>query len=127
MAYPMSATKLVYQCIVNSIDFDPIPLPSEDEDGDVAPVWIVDSTSTMDYLNIVLPSDEAILEAMTGVEIPWDDLHHHSYFLPSLQEVESNLSSPYFSGNIHNPLVPSHIYAEGNMSSILKTIPVNIS
>jgi hypothetical protein len=35
-----------------------------------------------DFLDFELSSDEAILEAMTMVSIPWEDLHHGLCFLP---------------------------------------------
>jgi len=86
-------------------------------------------TSTQDYLDTVLPSKEAILEAMMGFDRPWDDLHHHSYFLPLLREIESSLSSPSTSDvhTILNPLALAQFFVEGNMSVISRTIPVNIS
>lgn len=67
---------------------------------------------------------------MTGAERPWDDLHHQSYFLLDLHEVESKLSNPSSSGSVHkilNSLAPSHIFSKSNMSNILETILVNIS
>jgi len=30
----------------------------------------------------IFNSDEDIMEAMTTPDYPWDDMHHHSYFLP---------------------------------------------
>ena len=36
----------------------------------------------------VFPSDEAIIEAMSGIEPPWEELHHRSYFLPPLDRLE---------------------------------------
>jgi hypothetical protein len=35
-----------------------------------------------DFSNFELPSDEAILEAMTTISIPWEDLHCGLCFLP---------------------------------------------
>jgi hypothetical protein len=35
-----------------------------------------------DFSDFELPSDEAILEAMTIVSIPWEDLHHGLCFVP---------------------------------------------
>ena len=40
------------------------------------------------YLDTVFPSDEAIIEAMLGVEPPWEELHHRYYFLPELDRLE---------------------------------------
>ena len=67
---------------------------------------------------------------MTGVDIPWDDLHHLSYFLPDLSEVESSFPSPVSPGPVHpvlNPLAPAQVFFEGNMVVISPTILVNIS
>jgi hypothetical protein len=35
-----------------------------------------------DFLDVELPSDEAILDAMTTVSIPWEDLHRGLCYLP---------------------------------------------
>jgi len=65
-----------------------------------------------------------------GVDRSWDDLHHQSYFLPELCEVESSLSSPSLTGDVQtilNPLAPTHIFSKGNMSIISEIVLVNIS
>ena len=95
----------------------------------MAPAWSFDSNSALDCLDSVLPSEEAILEVMMGIDRPWEDLHHRSYFLPPLQEVESRFSKLVGSDvfTVSNPLAPTHVRAEGNMSVISKTIPINIS
>ena len=68
--------------------------------------------------------------AMLGPEIPWDDLHHRSYFLPELRRIEArefvltvNADSPC----PINPLAMDEVHAEGNMASIATTIPIDIS
>src|SRR5690606_22103443 len=60
---------------------------------------------------------------------PWEDLHHRSYFLPPVQEVESRFSELFTSDvcTVSNPLAPIHFRAEGNMLVISKTISINIS
>lgn len=88
MTYPISTIEIAYQSIVDSTDSNPILVSTEDVDDDVAPVWKIDSTLVMDFLDIVLPYEEEILESMIGVEILWDDLHYRSYFLPNLCKVE---------------------------------------
>jgi len=59
-----------------------------------------------------------------GVDRPWDDgLHHRSYFLPHLWDVEPNLSSHYTS-DVHvvsNPLAPTQFSAKGNV--ITQVVP----
>ena len=67
---------------------------------------------------------------MTGIDRPWDDFHHRSYFLPDLSEVGTSFPSPPSPGPVHpvlNPLALAHVYAEGNMAMISATISVNIS
>ena len=67
---------------------------------------------------------------MTGIDRPWDDLHHWYYFLPDLSEVESSFPSLVSPGPIRpvlNPLASTQVHAEGNMAMISPTILVNIS
>ena len=110
MEFPMSAAKIAYSSIVDSVDSIPASLSLDELDGDVALAWTLSSSSAQDCLDTTLPSKEAILEAMTSVERPWDDLHHRSYFLPDLSEVESSFPSPLSPGSVHpvlNPLAPA--------------------
>lgn len=89
----------------------------------------LDSTYTMDCLDMVLPSKEAILKAMMGVYQPWEDLHHHSYFLPPLLEVKSRFSNLLTSDvcTVSNPLALEHTRSKGNMLAISKIVSINIS
>ena len=84
MAFPIFAAKISYESIVDFVDSLPIFLSPEELDGYVGLTWKLSSSSAEDHLDTVIPSKEAILEAMTGVEIPRDDLHHRSYFIPDL-------------------------------------------
>ena len=52
------------------------------------PAWAVESSHAHDFLDDVFPSDEAIIEAMSGVDPPWEELHHRSYFLRVLNHME---------------------------------------
>ena len=52
------------------------------------PTWVVESSHAHDFLDDVFPSNEAIIEAMSGVEPPWEELHHRSYFLCKLDCME---------------------------------------
>ena len=52
------------------------------------PAWAVQSSHVHNFLDSVFPSDEEIIEAMSGVEPPWEELHHRSYFLPELDCLE---------------------------------------
>ena len=40
------------------------------------PAWEVETSHSHDCLNDVFPLDEAILEAMSRVKQPWEELHH---------------------------------------------------
>jgi hypothetical protein len=42
----------------------------------------VDPPRSRDFSYFELPSDETILESMTTVSIPWEDLHHGFCFIP---------------------------------------------
>jgi hypothetical protein len=77
-----------------------------------------------------LPSDEAVIEAMTSPDKPWEDIHHRSYFLPELSRIEAGEFTVTMTGDrsCHtNPLATHKIYAEGNMETIAEMIPINIS
>ena len=52
------------------------------------PAWVVESSHPHGSVNDVFPLDEAIIEAMSMVEPPWEELHHRSYFLPELDRLE---------------------------------------
>jgi len=51
--------------------------------------------ASRDCLDMVLPTNEAILEALIGLEKTWEDMHRRSYFLPDLDKVKS--------GEFHKP------------------------
>jgi hypothetical protein len=78
----------------------------------------------------VFPSNEVIHEALTSLDRPWDDLHHRSYFLPELRRIEAGefvLTMTGYRSCPINPLEMHAVYTEGNMASITKTIPIDIS
>ena len=65
---PLSAVEVAYQAIVNTI-VDPVLVPptfSQEPKESYLPAWEENSLYTDDYLDMVLPLDEAILEAMSG-------------------------------------------------------------
>ena len=86
--------------------------------------------SHLDCLDDFFPSNEAILEAMSRVEKPWEELHHRSYFLPKLDRMECDDFRDIVSENIGIPMVPLSSFgqmADGNMVNLSLTIPINIS
>ena len=62
---PLSATEVAYQAITRTV-VDPIPVPltvSEELEEAYMPSWVENSLHYRDCLDMVLPSDGAILEA----------------------------------------------------------------
>ena len=79
---------------------------------------------------MVLPSDEAILEAMCGRGKICEELHHRSYFLPDLSRIENQEFHMRLSDDVDTPINPlprEGIFVEGNMENISTTISINIS
>ena len=67
---------------------------------------------------------------MSGVEKPWEELHHRSYFLPKLDRMECDDFRVILSKNIGRPVVPFSSpgqMVDGNMTNLSPTIPINIS
>ena len=128
---PFPATMIAYQANLDQVA-KPSPSSSrtEEEDPYVLPTWAVESSYAHDFLDDVFPSDEAIIESMLGVEPPWEDLHHRSYFLPKLNHMEHEEYREILSEKIGSPVVPlssSSQMADGNMENLSPTIPINIS
>jgi hypothetical protein len=74
--------------------------------------------------------DEAIVEAMNCPNRPWNDMHHHSYFLPYIFSIEQDDFISTLSDMVIHVVVPLDtciIYAEGNMVSISPTVMFDIS
>jgi hypothetical protein len=115
MAMPLSTAEVAYN-IVQQTSANPDLAPPQELDPVLEPIWAQDSLTTHDPLDLVFPSDEVILEAMTGPDRPWDDLHHRSYFLPELRRVEAGEFTTTMNGDATcpvNPLAMHKIYVEG--------------
>ena len=67
--------------------------------------WVVKSSHAHDFLDSIFPSDEAIIEAMSRVGPPWEELHHRSYFLPELDHLECEDYRGILSERIGSPMV----------------------
>ena len=82
---PFPVTMVVYQANIDQVA-EPSPSSSwtEKEDLSVLPIWAVESSHSYDCLNDFFPSDEAILEAMSGIEQPWEELHRDGVSFLSL-------------------------------------------
>jgi hypothetical protein len=129
MFTPLSAAEVAYS-LVHQTSATPDPIPAQELDLLLEPIWAQDSLIDTDSLDLVFPSDEAIIEAMTGPDKPWDGLHHRSYFLPELHRIEAGEFTITMTGDQPCPinlLATQDIYAEGNMATIAEMIPINIS
>ena len=131
MDVSFSTAMIAYQVNLDCVE-EPSPssLWTEEEDLYVLPAWAVESSHSHDFLDDVFPSGEAILEAMSGVEQPWEELHHRSYFLPKLDRMDCDDFMAILSKNIGSPMVPLSslgMMADGSMDNLSPTIPINIS
>ena len=127
----LPTTMLGYQSNIECVA-NPSPSSSwmEEEDPYVLPAWAVQSSHVHDFLDSIFPSDEVIIEVMSGVEPSWKELHHRSYFLPELGCLEHEDFREVLSERIGSPMVPlssPSLMADGNMVNISPTIPINIS
>jgi hypothetical protein len=129
MSTPLSAAEVAYSLVQQNLaTLDPIP--TQELDPLFEPIWAQDSLIDTDSLDLVFPSDKAIIEAMTGPDRPWEDLHHRSYFLPELHRIEAGEFTITMMGDQPCPinlLATQDIYVEGNMVTITEMIPINIS
>ena len=104
MSFP--ATLVVYQANLDHV-VEPSPSSSqmEEEDPYVLPTWAVESSHSHDFLDDFFSSNEAILEAMSRIEQPWEELHHRSYFLPKLDRLECDDFRAILSEKVGRPMV----------------------
>jgi hypothetical protein len=129
MSMPLSATEVAYS-LVHQTSSHTDPSPAQELDPLLEPIWAQGSLAHTDSLDLVLPYDEAIIEAMTSPDKPWKNLHHRSYFIPDLSRIEVGEFTVTMTGDRPcpiNPLATHEVYAEGNMATITKTLPINIS
>ena len=85
---------------------------------------------SQDLLEMVLPFDEAILEAMSIMERSWKDMLQRASFLFATSGLRIDEHGIIIHGSMEwyrSPLTTYELYAEGNMSNISKTISINIS
>ena len=104
---PLLAALIAYQDNLKSV-VEPCSSSSrmEEEDPYVLAAWVVQSSHAHDCLDTVFPSDEVIIEAMSGVEPPWEEIHHRSYFLPLLDHLEHEDYREILSQRVGSPMIP---------------------
>jgi hypothetical protein len=129
MGMPLSSVEVAYS-IFQQASVNPDPTPAQELDPIIEPIWAQGSLANIYSLDLVFPSYEVILEELTSLDRPWDDLHHRSYFLPKLRRIEAGEFVLTMTGDrscLVNPMAMHAIYDEGNMESITETIPIDIS
>jgi hypothetical protein len=120
MSSPLFAVEFVYSIVQQALT-DPDSTLAQDLDPVLETIWAQGSLANTNSLYLVSPLDEEILEALTSLDKPWDDLHHISYFLLDLRRIEAGefvLTMIGESSCLVNPLAMHAVYAEGNMESI---------
>ena len=60
-------------------------------------------TSISNPFQQVFHTDESIREFLSMDELPWDDLHHRSFFLPEIDRFEIDFSSIYTIDYVKEP------------------------
>jgi hypothetical protein len=61
MSMPLSTAEVAYS-LVQQASVDPDPTPAQELDPILEPIWAQGSLADTDSLDLVLPSDEAILK-----------------------------------------------------------------
>jgi hypothetical protein len=70
MSMPLFAVEAAYSLVQKaSADID--PTPSQELDPILESIWAQGSLDDTDLLDLVFPSDESIIEAMTSPDKPW--------------------------------------------------------
>jgi hypothetical protein len=93
------------------------------------PSWLDSLSSTFDYILQIFPSDESIMEIIIIKEVPWDDNHDHSSFLPSLDEIEKHIHSIFPDGvfdSPQSPILTRDTISDGNLGNISSMISIDI-
>lgn len=92
------------------------------------------SSSSVDFSAPIFHSNEEILESLTTQDYPWDDLQHHSYFLPypTCPSNQYTIESKYFflhgKVNWFKNLIPMpEAFEDMNLTYISPNIEVDIS
>ena len=86
------------------------------------------STSDSTTFFELVHTDEQIHEILSVDDLPWEDLHHRSLFLPELDHFENDFSSIFTTDYVKEPQNPlQHPESELNLGNISRTVPIEIS
>jgi hypothetical protein len=128
-AMPLSLAEASYTAIQSTS-------PSMDDQHLLAPdtysmpSWLNSLSSAFDYISQIFPSDESIMEMLSIDEVPWDDNHHRSSFLPPLEEIQEDIHSippPDVVDSPQSPILTQDTISEGNLGNISSMVVIDIS
>jgi hypothetical protein len=57
------------------------------------PSWLDSLSFSFNYILLIFPSNESIMEMINIEEVPWDENHHQSSFLLNLEKIEEDIHS----------------------------------
>jgi hypothetical protein len=126
---PLSPPKTSYIAIQSNS-------PSSDDqhllapDSYLMPSWLNSLSSVIDYISQIFPSDESIMEMLSIDDVPWDDSHHQSSFLPPLEEIQEDIHFVFPRDVVDFPqsaILTQDTLSEGNLGKISSTIVIDIS
>ena len=61
-------------------------------------------------------------------DLPWEDLHHRSLFLPEIDHFENDFSSIFMTDYVKEPQnLKQNLYSELNLGNISRTVLIDIS
>jgi hypothetical protein len=122
---PVEATYIAIQYTSPSLDNSHLLAP----DAYSVPSWLDSLSSIVDYISQIFPSDESIMKMLNIDNLPWDDNHHRSSFLPPLEEIHQEIHSvfpPNVTNSPQSPILTQDTLSEGNMGNISTTIVIDI-
>jgi len=122
---PLSPYELAYEAVqfftnLHSTEIDQMNVVGEES--------LFASTSELITFPEIVSSDEQLREILSVDDLPWEDLHHRSSFLPEDGSLENEFSSIFTAEYVkeaHDPI--KHPDSEQNLGNISRTIPIDIS
>jgi len=76
-------------CNTSSFDIDQVNAINDD----YSPLPWLEIVSLLDPFDYMFPTNESIMEVMNLDEVPWNDYHHRSSFLPNPIKIENDFST----------------------------------
>jgi hypothetical protein len=92
-------------------------------DSSTSPIWLVIPPSSHDFLDSMMPSYEDILEYMIELKIPWEYMHHRSFFLLKLEKLKVSMKILVSSSDskwYHCPIPTCHVYEKMEFGEYLE-------